>query len=182
MAKYIIDRRRFLRRSGEAFAVVTALGGVIFTDTARSYAIEMANLAQNEADTLLKMCRLCYPHDFVEDLHYASVVEVIDGEAADADTAEMIKNGVAELDADGPFLEADEDTQYATLEAMQNSAFFQKVRGSVVNNLYNNQLVWPKFGYEGESFSKGGYIDRGFQDAGWLPTPPADVSPEAYRG
>ena len=28
--------------------------------------------------------------------------------------------------------------------------------------------VWPIFGYEGESYSKGGYIERGFNDIEWL--------------
>jgi hypothetical protein len=28
--------------------------------------------------------------------------------------------------------------------------------------------VWPAFGYEGESASKGGYISRGFDDITWL--------------
>ena len=34
--------------------------------------------------------------------------------------------------------------------------------------LYNQQELWPIFGYEGESFSKGGYINRGFDDIDWL--------------
>ncbi|TIP32839.1 MAG: gluconate 2-dehydrogenase subunit 3 family protein, partial [Mesorhizobium sp.] len=28
--------------------------------------------------------------------------------------------------------------------------------------------LWPIFGYEGESYSKGGYITRGFNDIEWL--------------
>jgi hypothetical protein len=28
--------------------------------------------------------------------------------------------------------------------------------------------VWPIFGYEGESYSKGGYIKRGFDDIDWI--------------
>jgi len=47
-------------------------------------------------------------------------------------------------------------------------AFFQTVRGGLVVSLYNQKEVWPLFGYEGESYSKGGYIDRGFDDIAWL--------------
>jgi hypothetical protein len=36
--------------------------------------------------------------------------------------------------------------------------------------LYNNPDVWPKFGYEGASADKGGYINRGFNDIDWLPS------------
>ena len=48
------------------------------------------------------------------------------------------------------------------------SPFVQKLRGNLVTGLYNNKEVWPIFGYEGESASKGGYIDRGFDDIDWL--------------
>ena len=46
--------------------------------------------------------------------------------------------------------------------------FFQKVRGSLVTGIYNNPEVWAILGYEGESASKGGYINRGFDDIDWL--------------
>ncbi len=35
-------------------------------------------------------------------------------------------------------------------------------------SLYNQQEVWAILGYEGESASKGGYINRGFDDIDWL--------------
>ena len=38
----------------------------------------------------------------------------------------------------------------------------------MVVSLYNQPEVWEKFGYEGESASKGGYIKRGFDDIQWL--------------
>ena len=34
--------------------------------------------------------------------------------------------------------------------------------------LYNNPAVWRHFGYEGPSAEFGGYINRGFNDIGWL--------------
>ena len=34
--------------------------------------------------------------------------------------------------------------------------------------LYNQPEVWTILGYEGESASKGGYINRGFNDIAWL--------------
>ncbi len=54
------------------------------------------------------------------------------------------------------------------LRSMEDSPFFQTVRGGLVTGLYNQKAVWPLFGYEGESYSKGGYIDRGFDDINWI--------------
>ncbi len=49
--------------------------------------------------------------------------------------------------------------------------FFGFIRRTTVLNLYNNADVWDVLGYEGASFDKGGYINRGFNDLDWLPEP-----------
>ena len=54
------------------------------------------------------------------------------------------------------------------LRGMEESAFFQQIRGGLVTGLYNQKAVWPIFGYEGSSFEFGGYIERGFNDINWL--------------
>jgi hypothetical protein len=39
-------------------------------------------------------------------------------------------------------------------------------------------MAFRLFGYEGEAFSKGGYLTRGFNDLRWLPEVPlADSGP-----
>ena len=46
--------------------------------------------------------------------------------------------------------------------------FFHKVYSTTIVSLYNQPEVWPKFGYEGPSSAKGGYLHRGFNDLNWL--------------
>ena len=77
------------------------------------------------------------------------------------------------------WLELSDGNQLSVLRSMEFTPFFAKVKSKTVVSLYNNPLVWRHFGYEGESFSKGGYINRGFNDLTWLPDPPADASPPA---
>ena len=55
------------------------------------------------------------------------------------------------------------------LKEIEQSDFFQKVRGDLIVSLYNQKEVWPRFGYEGSSAEHGGYINRGFADIDWLP-------------
>ena len=43
------------------------------------------------------------------------------------------------------------------------------LRSDLVVSLYNQEELWPKFGYEGSSAEHGGYIKRGFNDIDWLP-------------
>jgi len=61
-----------------------------------------------------------------------------------------------------------EKDRVALLRAMEQGSFFQTIRSGLVTGLYNQKAVWPLFGYEGESFSQGGYIERGFDDISWI--------------
>jgi len=54
------------------------------------------------------------------------------------------------------------------LQRIEQTAFFQKIRGDLVVSLYNQKELWPKFGYEGSSPNRRLH-QRGFADIDWLP-------------
>ena len=119
----------------------------------------------------LQMARDIYPHDRVGDRFYAIAIKGYDT----AENQPMVAEGIAALDAAAQAAGHDdyvsigwEQDRVAILRGMEDSAFFQTVRGGLVTGLYNQKEVWPIFGYEGESFSQGGYIYRGFDDIDWL--------------
>jgi hypothetical protein len=87
----------------------------------------------------------------------------------------MLKDGVAALNDAAVGMKygsynqvPSEDERVAILQSMETTPFFQKIRGTLITGIYNNKDLWPMFGYEGESASKGGYINRGFNDIDWL--------------
>jgi hypothetical protein len=136
-----------------------------------AWAIETTVLKPETFATLVQMARDIYPHDKVGDEFYVTAVKGYDT----AEAAEGIETGVAALNAAAQgsgfasYLAAGwEDDRVAILRGIEKSAFFQQIRGGLVTGLYNQKAIWPIFGYEGESFSKGGYIDRGFNDIAWL--------------
>lgn len=122
--------------------------------------------------TLIQLARDIYPHDQVPDRFYAVAVKEHDAKAAeDAAHKEMVTAGLADLDAraGGAYRALPwESDRVAILEAVQTTPFFQAVRGGLITGLYNQPELWPIFGYEGESCSKGGYMSRGFDDIEWL--------------
>ena len=80
-------------------------------------------------------------------------------------------DGISERIGHGKYLaNPKEEDRVAVLKVLeqQDAPFFQKVRSSLITGLYNNKELWPFFGYEGESASKGGYIARGFDDLDWI--------------
>jgi hypothetical protein len=71
-----------------------------------------------------------------------------------------------------------ENARVEQLRHIESGAFFQSVRLKTLLVLYNNPIAWAHFGFQGESFSKGGYLLRGFNDLKWLPEVPlADSGP-----
>jgi hypothetical protein len=88
----------------------------------------------------------------------------------------MLRTGLARLGAD--FASAPEAERVRRLEAIESTEFFRTVRADTLGTLYSTPIAYAHFGYEGEAFSKGGYIYRGFNDLKWLPdVPPADSGP-----
>lgn len=187
MSKRILRRRDFLKSAGSAAAVVAvaASGATTILASDGAWGMELAALPAHEAEVLVRMTRQLYPHEMLGDVYYAEVVEALDTKvAADPELAALVKSGVGELDASFgvPFLRLSPGVQLEALKRMETRAFFQKVRGHTVVALYNNKNLWPTFGYQGSSSEEGGYLYRGFQDAGWTVEPDAAASPPAFVG
>lgn len=170
LSKRGLTRRALLSRAAAAGALAVAGAGFIAAPDA-AWAVEVNAISEHEMATLLQMARDIYPHDRVGDRFYAIAVKGYDTEDHKAAVAE----GIAALDAAArdagfdSYLDAGwEDDRVAILKSIEDSPFFQTVRGGLVTGLYNQKEIWPIFGYEGESYSQGGYINRGFNDIDWL--------------
>lgn len=143
------------------------LGGSFIAATDAAWALEVKHLQPRTMATLVQMARDIYPHDSIGDEFYAIAVKGYDT----PEQAPGIEEGIAMLDgmSGGGYLDIGwEADRNAVLRRVQDTEFFQMIRGGLVVGLYNQKEVWPIFGYEGESFSKGGYMDRGFNDINWL--------------
>ena len=127
---------------------------------------------------IIKMVRDVYPHDrFPEAPYERTANDVITKGNADSAKKAMLSEGIENLKkAKYEKLNFKKSTKY--LKKIEKSDFFQHVRGTSVVTLYNDQEVWGLLGYEGSSFEKGGYIDRGFNDLDWLPEPRIEEHPE----
>lgn len=165
-----LTRRQLLSQATAAStALIIGAGFVAAPDAA--WAIETTHLKPETFATLVQMARDIYPHDQVGDEFYVIAVKGYDS----AETADGIEAGIAALNAaaQGKGFATYLDTGWERdrvdiLRGMEDSAFFQQVRGGLVTGLYNQKAVWPIFGYEGSSFEQGGYINRGFDDINWL--------------
>lgn len=186
MSKLILNRRAFIKTAATTAAVVAVVGGMTTILAAnRAWAMSLSVLSPHEAEVLLKMTRHLYPHDWLGDIYYASVVEDLDNKLAkEAAHAEICRDGIATLDDvfKVPWLALSDGAQVEAMKRIEDGDFFKLVRGHTVVSLYNNETVWTNFGYEGASAHLGGYLYRGFQDAGWTMQPDEEASQPAFTG
>lgn len=175
----LIDRRGPSRRAllaGIGAAGALMVSGAAVLNPREAWGLEVTALKPETMRTLIVMARDVYPHDRIPDRYYAIAMKPYEADAAkDPALKALVEDGVITLDtlskAKYGVAYADvgwEDQRVAVLREVEDSAFFQKVRGGLVVGLYNQEEVWPIFGYEGSSADKGGYIDRGFNDIAWL--------------
>lgn len=168
-----VSRREFVVSTGAATILVTS-GAVISSD--RSWGLEVTNLKPETMKALIQIARDIYPHDRFSDAVYANAVKGYDEQSGkDASVREMLEGGIQTLNG---MARAKHGADYADvgweiervalLRDIQDGKFFQTIRGGLVTGIYNNPDVWILLGYEGESASKGGYLERGFDDINWL--------------
>lgn len=127
---------------------------------------------------LVRLLRAAYPHAELPDAPYERTADHILGQL-DASLWHRIAltSGLESLDARAQqshgqaFADLSDGDALALLREIEDAEFFTFVRGVTVVTLYNDPEVWEVLGYEGESFSKGGYLHRGFDDLDWLPSP-----------
>jgi len=171
------ERRVFVRGVGILTGVIALGSPLAALLPGRAWAVELRVLSSAEAAALLAMIRTIAPHDSLEDAAYALVVNAVDADAAGSPPARADLNaGIASL-GDG-FVVMPEEARIERLRHIESGAFFQSVRLKTLLVLYNNPIAWAHFGFQGESFSKGGYLLRGFNDLKWLPEVPlADSGP-----
>ena len=168
-----LDRRSFL--AGTAVGAIIISGSALIC-TREAWGLEVKAIKPETARALIKMARDIYPHDRLADKFYAVAVKGYDDKAGkDEAMRKRLEDGVTALDtaamaAHGvPYADVGwEEQRVALLRPIEGGAFFQGIRSDLVVSLYNQPEVWPLFGYEGESASEGGYINRGFNDIKWL--------------
>ncbi|GAB3764369.1 hypothetical protein [Microlunatus parietis] len=141
--------------------------GGLRQDTTSEPDHEPEPLTEAQRRTLVRLIRLAYPHPDFPDGPYQRAAEAVQ------DAVGPLAEGLDQLDAEagGSFIELGDDEATAVVERIADSDFFGLVHGTVIVALYDDHEMWELLGYEGPSFDKGGYLDRGFDDLDWLPRP-----------
>ena len=164
--------RRTLLSSASAFAIATVLGpkGVL----------AHMKVASEPSDKRLiaTMVRAMFPHDRFPNGPYLRTADAIISKANKSPgLALTLMEGLIDLKSKS-FDSLDKAKATAYLKEIEGSAFFSLVHGTTVTGLYTDAEVYQILGYEGPSFDKGGYINRGFNDLNWLPEPRINEHPE----
>jgi len=170
------DRRELLKACTGLLTGVVILGNPLAPFArARAWELRLGAFTSAQASTLMSAIRTILPHDKLDDLAYAQVIHALDEQArADANFSSMLTKGLEQLGES--FSTKSESERVEELKKIESSEFFRSMRQKGVEILYSTPAAYSYFGYEGEAFSKGGYLHRGFNDLHWLPEVPAEDS------
>ena len=162
----VTTRRRFLVAAIGLFGTAAAL------PLRRTWAQGNGRLDAVDLPSIVEMARLLYPHAWLPDEVYAGVLnDALTSVATEPATRAALTAAEAALDGGkaGSFVALDRAAQIEALRAIESEPYFTTIRIAVRNRLYNLPTVWAKLGYEGPSFARGGYLNRGAGDIDWLP-------------
>ena len=167
-----LNRRELIKTTtGMLTGLVVAGSPLALIARGPAWAVDLTAVTSSEGTTLMAVARTISPHDKLDDAAYALVIQAIDSDASeDEKVRKMIKDGIASLGLG--FAASTENDRVEALKKIESSAFFQAMRQKTVQVLYATPMAYAYFGYEGEAFSKGGYLLRGFNDLRWLPEVP----------
>jgi hypothetical protein len=121
---------------------------------------------------LTDMVKVMFPHSSFPDGPYERCARaILEAAGEDVRFRTQLMQGLNDLDAIGgaPFAELAPDKALELLRGISHTEFFEGVRSRVITTLYDDREVWKLLGYEGASYSQGGYKERGFDDLDWLP-------------
>ena len=130
---------------------------------------------------LVKILTTAFPHKNFPPGPYERMADQLITMADESPWFRMkLIQGVETIDAsaDRKFSELSYEDAVAALKKVERTEFFSFIRRMTILTMYEDEEVWSSVGYEGPSFDKGGYIDRGFNDLDWLPEPRIEESEE----
>ena len=172
-----LNRRGFLKGSGLASISISVMSvSTLLTSSTEAFAQSFTALGADVGKVLLVMARDIFPHDKLAEKYYMHAIEPYEIAAKkDPVLKKLLTDGVALLNASSKKMTGQNYTnipqelnRVEVLKRIESTPFFQKIRGDLVTGIYNNKEIFTLLGYEGSSWEKGGYINRGFDDIDWL--------------
>lgn len=168
------SRRRFLVAAISCSGLISTGMGAALLRAGSVWAQSSAATGGDSAGALAlaRMARLLYPHDGIEDDVYAEVIDgILSDTANDSTMTAALDSAIPALNAvqTGDWFELGVEQQVASLQAVENEAFFTVIQAGVRDRFYTHPKVWEHIGYPGSSVEHGGYVERGFDDIDWLP-------------
>jgi len=172
MRKSPISRRRFLVAAIALTGTSSGTIGPSALQFSRAWAQAGATLDASSLAALAQLARRLYPHDAVADAIYAEILnDALAATASDGSFARLLDEAEAALNEQQSvdFLDLDEAGQIRAMQRVEQADFFAAIRAEVRLRVYANPAVWAAIDYEGPSFQRGGYLNRGAGRIDWLP-------------
>lgn len=167
-----LTRRRFV----VALAALSGAAGSTMSpglfSLSRAWAQSPDRVAPEVLSAMVRMARLLYPHEALDDEVYAEVLDralsnLVSGNDF-ASELEAASTGLADRSG-GDWLPLGTEQQIEVMREIESAEYFPAIQAAVQAGIYNGAAFWKHIGYAGPSKDFGGYIGRGAGEIDWLP-------------
>ena len=137
----------------------------------------LTKLSPNEAEALVAVVRTLFPHVWLSEVPYRTVVLVLDhNAAADNGVLDLLTHGLASLDNvfSIPFRTLSAGNRVICLRSCEKEPFFAYLLRQSLRAFYDDPIVWAGCGYEGVFGTSDTQMRVGYNDLTWLPEPIGD--------
>lgn len=142
-----------------------------------SWTQALTKLSPDEAEALVAVVRTLFPHDWLSEVPYRTVVLVLDHNAAtDNGVLDLLTHGLASLDNvfSIPFRNLSAGNRVICLRSCEKEPFFAYLLRQSLRAFYDDPIVWAGCGYEGVFGTSDTQMRVGYNDLTWLPEPIGD--------
>ena len=172
MGQHQLTRRRFIV---SVVALSGAAGSAFNPDlfaVSRAWAGSTSSLDDSLRQAMVRMARLLFPHDALDDDVYAEILDLALSDTASgkefARELEATADALAR-DSGDSWAQLDESEQIEVMRRIEAQPYFAAIQNHVRAGIYNGPAFWKHVGYPGPSKGFGGYLHRGAGDIDWLP-------------
>lgn len=162
-----ISRRTLLALFGRSALFSSALALIPRLASGNAGNGDKRSEQDHQLDLLAGMIKELYPHEALAQEFYREIAHAIrDRAQTSPETRSALRTGMARLAA---LSGADRRVPPAVVPELEDEAFFQFIKTAAAEEIYRHPRVWELIGYGGNALARGGYLNQGFNDIGWLP-------------
>ncbi len=167
-----MERRQFIVHLSRLVLAVSAAHWSIYANSSSDKKQKISSENQQIVAVLSELAYLLLPLQPADsDVYRKVAAKLMMQMATQPGVDHVLRNGIKTLNqySGVPWLSMRRIERNQAVSELIDIPFMAMVRWTTHELVLRNRQVWSQLGYQGSAIEHGGYLERGFNDIGWLP-------------